>query len=648
MMKFTGLLVCMAGLALATQAQPFTGMFCPIDTAWGGKTIVVPPSPLRYDILLKEGDVAHNLDKGNNAPLKGGFGAVYFNQTQFGALTPVQGAMDIKYATNGWLYLTLRDNKQGTTGDGGGLVRTKVKRNTAGRWEVESQTEGGTTYNNRFFDLDALGSGVQSNGIHWGITGGVTNGSGNLFMYDGWAASNADISTGISDMNNYILPAGSPQAGLSIPRYQNTGWLTEVSRASGKPLRKLYHAGRGDFGGMLANSDVTAGATLATTLTVIYATQTQPSVLLKYDIADHKLYTFKQDANTNTGNWLLLNDRDVDGSIFPFPFSKLIDVQKLALEKGATMFNRLGGITGNVNDFYIAETGGNSDGDAFTNPTKIYNGKLAYHLQQRDPDNDRKFADPFGRILKVSTGPVSIKIEPYLEGGRTLDQRYTFSNPKQLSSVGFLYSYPSGSTAQTNGIAGYMVISEEVPNKEYNRNPPAANTQEDLMQEIYFLDMQKLNPKLSDLRPFSIGPRGAELQAAFSIDQKWSPLFLSVRYPNTTNDQPYHQSVVVAVSNFEEYFANPTGCGWVAPPTGGDTSLAVPGISILDDDFKVWPNPAQRTLYFGKTETVQLYDVNGKCVKSSDKTQSLNIIDLVPGVYFIRNSDGRSKKIVLQ
>lgn len=647
-MKFTCLLVCIGGLSLSVQAQPFTGMFCPIDTAWGGRTIVVPPSPLRYDILLKEGDIAHNPDKGNNAPLKGGFGSVYFSQTQFSDLTAVQSAMDIKSATAGWLYLGLRDNKQGATGDGGGLVRTKIKRNAAGRWEIDPQTEGSTTYRSRFFDLDGLGGGIQHNGIHWGITGGVTNGSGNLFMYDGWAADNAAISGGISDISNYTLPANSPQAGLSIPRYQNTGWLTEVSRSTGKPLRKLYHAGRGDFGGMLAISDVNSGGTVATSLTVIYVTQTQPAVLLKYEIVGHKIYAFKQDANASTGNWLLLNEMDVDGSLFPFSFSKLLDVQKLALEKGATMFNRLGGITGNVNDFYIAETGGNSDGDAFTNPSKKFNGKLAYHLQQRDADNDGKFADAFGRILKVSTGPMSVKIEPYLEGGRTLDKRYTFSNPKQLSSVGFLYSYPSGSISQTNGISGHMVISEEVPDKDHFRNPATANTQEDLMQEIYFLDMQKANPKLSDLRPFAIGPRGAELQAAFSIDQKWSPLFLSVRYPKTSNDAPYNQSVVMAISNFEEYFANPTGCGWVTPPAGSDTSLAVPQLAGSSDDFKVWPNPAQRVLYFGKTEDVQMYDIHGKWIKSGQHVQSLSLIDMVPGVYFIRNAKGETRKVVLQ
>lgn len=644
MKKSTSLLACALGTSLALQAQqPFTEMFCPIDTAWTGKTIVIPPSPLHYDILLKENDIAYNLEKGSNAPLKGGFGTVYYHNTGGSPSGTIGSIMSYSYATEGWLYLTLQDNKNSATGDGGGLVRAKVGRNSSGSWAIIPQSENGTAYNARSFDLDALGKGKDNNGIMLGKKSGL---SGNFFMYDGWAASNNDIASGITDLSNYTLPAGSPQPGLSIPRYQNTGWLTEISRSSGKPIYKLYHAGRGDFGGLWVSSDMGTGDR-SVNITAVYATQTQPAVLLKYEgnpyQSKHEIYAFQQDAGAYTGKWILLNDMDVDGSLFPFTFTELLDVQKIALQKGATMFNKLGGIAGNIQEFYIAETGGDSYGTAFTDPNTKYNGQLAYHLEQRGSGGT--FADPYGRILKFSTASNNLIVEPYLEGGITADMRYTFSNPKQLTIAGFTYNSLS-QTGPSQG-TGYLVISEAAPDNQYSRNPPAAVTAEELMQEIYFLDIKKANPDLSDLRPFSIAPRGAEVQTSFASNTEWSPLFVSLRYPNTANDQPYAQSLVIAVSNFEEYFANPQGCNWVAPPPGTGTAVSGPD-AIVQDDFKVWPNPATRTLYFGKEENVQLYDVNGRRVKERRQVKELNILDLVPGVYFIRNGEGHSRKIIIQ
>jgi hypothetical protein len=642
MKKMTFLCACIAGLSYTADAQaPFTDMFCPVDTTWAGKTIVVPPSPLRYDVLLQENDIAHNLDKGSNAPLKGGFGSVYYEGTSAGAFTTV-GTMKITPSTGGWLYLSLSDNKSGSTGDGGGLVRMKVK-SVSGHWEVEPQTEAATTYKHRFFDLDAQGGTYQTNGIHWGVSGGSTSGSGNLFMYDGWANNNAALS-GITDVSDYTLPAGSPAPGLSIPRYQNMGWLSEASKSTGKPLRKLYGAGRGDFGGILVSSKIFGSSPTSKSIIAIYATQTQPSVLLKYEGDQEKIYAFQQNAGSYKGKWILLNDVDVDGSVFPFAFADLLDVQKLALERGATMFNRLGGIVGTATDFFIAETGGNADGDAYTNPVTAYTGTLAHHLKLKDGDNNGRFSDPYGRILRFTTSVTDLEIKPYLEGGRTLDGRYIFSNPKQLAVSSFTYNV---GTVSNN--AGFLIINEAVPDKDFKRNPATAVNPEDLMQEIYFLNLTTANPKLSDLRPFAILPRGAEIQSAFSIGSRWSPLFMSIRYPNTANDSPYDRSVLMAVSNFEEYFANPTGCSWVSPPAGGDTTTAIRNVSYqAADDFEVWPNPAQRSLHFNQAYDLELYDVSGKLIKTGQDTKELNIFDLSPGMYFIRNEKGQTKKVMIQ
>lgn len=636
-------LLCLVQNAAFAQ-MPYTELFCPVDTAWGGKTIVLPKSPLQYSILMKSGDIVYNLEKGNNAPVKGGFGTPLFDETNFSSVTTV-GSMNITKATEGWLYVSLLDNAKSPAGDGGGLVQLRVREKTgSGEWEVVPQTSGSTTYNARFFDMSVLGESVGNNMLHLGYSNlSSTTTLGNLFMFDAWANSNTELS-GVSNLSDYTLPAGSPDAGKNIPRYQNTGWIMEIERKTGKPVRKLYHAGRGNFGGLKVMSEISSGSSAAKTIVAYITTQTQPAVLLRYELKDNKLSAYKQDVGSYGGKWIVLNDLDVDGSVFPFSFSDLVDVQRLALLKGATMFNRLGAIKGTSTKFWVAETGGNSETDAFTDPAKAYNGKMATHLQLRDADNDGKFTDPYGRILIFESLGGVLTCKPFLEGGTTKDGRYTFSNPKSLSLFNFNYVPIGGTTAP---IASYMAIGEEVPDASYGRNPAAAVTSADLMNEIYFLDMSKASPDLSDLRPFAIGPKGAEIQAVFSDRSRWSPLFVSLRYPNSSNDAPYNESLLLSLNNFQEYFDKPTSCSWISSPPGTGISPLPTGASTASA-FEVWPNPAQRMLFFNKEYDVQLYNINGQLLKDRHAIKALDVFDLPPGTYFIRNQEGEVKKIIVQ
>ncbi|WP_118952521.1 T9SS type A sorting domain-containing protein [Taibaiella helva] len=638
------------------QTQPFTELFCPVDTSFAGDSLVVPQSPLKYSILLREGDLAHNLEKSNSAPVKGGFGALAYdskNITQF-------SANGINTSIEGDLYLSLRDNKTGITGNGGGYLKMHVQKNSDDTWSVVPQSPGGNNINYRMYDIDGLGGSFGNNGLHIGAqTTSSENEKGNLFLYESLAAGNADLQPGITETGSYALPAGSVEGGpAAIERYQNMGWLLEADRTTGKIVRKLYAAGRADIGGMLAQStknDLSVPA--ADNIDIIYTTQTQPAVLLRYNHSEKGIYAFKQDENSNEGDWLLLNEKDVDGSLFPIDFTQLLDIRKLALQKGATMFNRLGNLvkaerTDGLH-YMLAETGGEDAGESFTNPALTFGGKLAQHLKPRL--QGAKLFDPYGRILDLSkdmnTGKWTIKV--HIEGGISMDGRYIFSNPKQISNLGFSYfDFNTFENVQKN----YLLMNEEVPNAGYRRNPAQVYDEDSLINEVYVLDLDKTNPDPSSLRPFAIAPRGAEIQSVFGYNAEFSPVFLSIRYPNSTNST-YNRSLVIAVSNLEAYFENPSSCGWVAPPPGYDPETGnpvTPPVSINDPRatlpfFEVWPNPVSRTLFFSaRQQHVWLYDVRGVLQKRASQVKELNIADLVRGTYFLQNDKGQQKKIIIQ
>jgi len=634
-----------------SETEPYTELFCPIDTAWQGDTLVVPQGPLRYDILLQEGDIVYNIEKGTNAPLKGGFGGVFYDRNEREDINIA--ATNFSKNTEGRLYLSLQDNKISPVGDGGGYVTMQVKQNDAGGWSVVPQTEGGTTFDYRFRDLDGLGGTFKNNGIHLGYSSlsAVVESptKGNIFMYDAWAASNDAISTGFTSTGNFTLPEDSPDPGLSIPRYKNMGWVIEINKQTGMPVKKVYFAGRADIGGLSVSSQKSTDlpAEALYDKRIIFTTQTQPAVIIRYERSDNVLYAYKQDAGGYEGAWVMLNEMDVDGSLFPFSFEELSDIRKIALQKGATMFNNLGGLVKERNgSYYIAETGGEAPAGTFSDPGLIFSGSPAHHLSDKIAA-DGSTDDHYGRLLKMYTNDEGSKVivEPYLEGGTTADTRYTFSNPKNIWYYNFDYTPDAGTLSS----AQYLIISEQVTDAGFRRNPSGITDASELMNEVYFINADITHPDLSDLRPFAIGPKGAELQAAFPVEGP-GPMFLSIRYPNTGNTAPYNKSLLVAVNNFEAYFADPEACGWVQPPPGTDTTTAItePG-KMQGDGLTIWPNPASRTLYFGKLQNeVMVYDVNGRMIKRAVKIKELDIFDLVPGFYIIRNDKRQARKIIIR
>lgn len=76
--------------------------------------------------------------------------------------------------------------------------------------------------------------------------------------------------------------------------------------------------------------------------------------------------------------------------------------------------------------------------------------------------------------------------------------------------------------------------------------------------------------------------------------------------------------------------------------------LGAQNSSIDAKKFSVYPNPADKTVFFRnieKNETVYFYDVSGKLVLQT-KGESADISQLSPGVYIIKSSSGSAKLMV--
>ena len=73
--------------------------------------------------------------------------------------------------------------------------------------------------------------------------------------------------------------------------------------------------------------------------------------------------------------------------------------------------------------------------------------------------------------------------------------------------------------------------------------------------------------------------------------------------------------------------------------------------TFIANDYKVYPNPA--SLYFAvnsevEVESVVLYDLLGKAIKSYNKSDRYDVSDLNKGLYFVKVNNDFTKKLMIQ
>lgn len=612
MRKLLIILFLILNLKLSAQVA-----FVPLDTNFVTSEIVVPRSPLKYDILCIAQDcTAYDAITKKSAMIKDGlYGLAYMGLSN---LNDSSGYLVISHEVN------LADDAHH---DGGAITQMKVER-VDGKWTVLPQTVDNSTVHFRNINMSGVGGTVYGTSVKTAPWRKMLVGEGNKQTSNAMLNKKDNASapgTGIRDTSDYTIPAlNGVASGKTIKRFQNMNFVLEVDPVKAIVEKKHYAMGRFSHSGMFVKDRET-----------VYMTcNTQPSVLLRYtsnaknDMSAGELEAYKQGENGGFPEWISLDLPDINPDTSLQSFDSLLVIQEVALRKGATMFSNLAGLTysSNTGKLYIAETGADHSSDNFTNPLKKFNGKLAHHLETRDKadgNDDNVVTDYYGRILEFN--PVTDQMKVFLEGGpatsgEALTRGYHLSNPFSLDRTFYF----------RNG-REFLVINENINGTDQGRNPSHVNSVQHKINETYWLDLSDEQPTVNDLSLFMIGPKGSVVKEG-TFTKDGLTYFANVQFPDAANPYPYNKSMTIAVTGFDQYV----------------TSLKDKPRFEQANSFSIWPNPASRILHFNKTVEYMIYDSNGMLIKTEKDAQVSDISNLQPGVYYVRTVDGEVTKLVVQ
>jgi hypothetical protein len=596
-----------------------------IDTAWTTKTIWMPKSPLKYQTIFVGGqDIVQTTPTYNNAA---GTSVAKQWHDYIGFVPDNSGNGDIGWTVVNHEMIT-KDDK---IGDGGGMTMFKLRKNpnNDSLVVVEQTLPDGRT--GKFFNVDFANT-VGETGMN---CGGITTTEGRMWTAEEWMQnSNSGMfagmyndGNGLRDTNNFIIgvttSAGFPGFnGKTLKKYQNFNWMVEIDPKTAKAKRKQYNWGRAGWEGGVIMSD---------NKTVYLFEDGSPGIFAKFvatnsgDFNNGQLYVYKHDSP----NFWIPIENNLD---------TLVELNKVAIRRGATMFNRLEWGQQYNGKIYICETGrdafnfnsGNSL-KGVVSPTLIDGYKTRYQIKNGNPfpgtdaqaaDSVRlgRFADYYGRVIEFN--PDNNIIRSYIEGGPLASSSISESTNTYPA---IHLSNPDGIDFMTVGSKTYMIIQEDLNGLTWNRMPGGLTK---TTCETYLLDMSILNPTFNDLVRLTACAPGAEITGAVMING--NTMLLNSQHPSSSNNAPFNNSLTYAISGFNS------------------SSVGMLTNKMLDNEFGIYPNPTSRELNLNKTQDIAIYDISGKRIRVARDVISVDVSELNSGVYFIQNQDGKTIKFIIE
>jgi secreted PhoX family phosphatase len=229
--------------------------------------------------------------------------------------------------------------------------------------------------------------------------------------------------------------------------------------------------------------------------------------------------------------------------------------------------------------------------------------------------------DYYGRVLEFDVNTNEIK--PYIEGGPFVEGQPSIGDYPETHLTN-----PDGLGFIKIGEKSYMIIMEDINGASFGRLP--LNTPRAIC-ELFLLDMTIDNPGIDDLIRIAVTPFGSEVTGAcVTSDQK--TLLFNVQHPDASNPFPFNNSLTVALT------------GWDKAETAG---LLQP-VKTGNEVFGIYPNPASRVLYLNEVSDVAIYNAQGQRISVYRDVKSIDIAHFTPGVYFVRNAEGITKKLIVE
>lgn len=593
-----------------------------IDTSWSLKTVWMPKSPLKLQVLFVGGvdTVQTTATYGNPAGKE-----VAKQWHDFIGFTPdnTPGTQDL-----GWVSVNhemiQRNDK---IGDGGGMTVFKLRRLNGDSLAIVPQTLNDGR-SGRFFNVDFTNI-TGETGMN---CSGISAPDGRIWTAEEWmAASNASISSGLRDTTDFTIgvttPAGFPGLnGRTIKKFQNWNWMVEIDPKQAKAIRKQYNWGRAGWEG---------GAMMADNKTIYLGEDATPGMFVKFvantagDFTSGKTYFYKHD---DPNKWVEI----------PSVLDTMLNLSKYGMSRGATMFTRLEWVAINKTNgkVYVTETGNDNPGNAFkaggvVAPHLIVAYKNRYKLMTGSdfPNSDAAaadsvrngaFKDYYGRVLELD--PTTNEVKTYIEGGP-----YNGSSAsKPVNQYPDIHlSNPDGLNFMYVGGKTYMMISEDLNGRNWGRMPAEYQGSNQTVCETYLLDMSVANPSFTDLVRVAACAPGAEITGAISLDSK--TMLLNSQHPATSNTFPYNNSLTYAIS------------GWDGLPTAL-AEIKKAGTPT----FSIYPNPVARELNLDKVMDVAIYNMAGQRMRVYRDVKSIDVSELNSGTYIIMNDKGESLKFVVE
>lgn len=244
--------------------------------------------------------------------------------------------------------------------------------------------------------------------------------------------------------------------------------------------------------------------------------------------------------------------------------------------------------------------------------------------------NSDDYKDFYGRVLQFN--PTTDEMTVLIEGGAN-DPMYDNKPSVSTSRYPEIHlSNPDGLSImyQPNG-KRYLVIQEDINGRTMNRMPWAMSNN---ICELFLLDLSISEPVVQDLVRISATPNNAEVTGA-RVTPEGDVLLVNVQHPESNemiNNYPYTNSLTVAISGFEELV------------------LAAEQAKALKNKggFQVYPSVGTGEVFFNKITDVAVYNSMGVLVATQFDTNKLNIANLTPGKYLVKNKEGEVQTIILQ
>lgn len=597
-----------------TNAQTLFDQEITIPAGYAPTEIVMPPSPLTTQILFIGGtDLVQTTPTYGNPAGE----TVAKEWHDFIGFTPDQTGESMGWVSVNHERITADD----MLGDGGGMTTFRVKRANDGTLEVMDQDlpDGRS---GKFFNVDFANT-TGETGMNCGGISSIVD--GRIWTAEEWfRSSNPSIyrdGTGVRDTSDIVVSSDVPGwNGVTLKAYENFNWMTEIDPKNAVAIRKQYNWARQPFeGGQIArdNRTVYLGPDATPGFFGMFVANTPG------DFNRGTLFAYKHDKPG--WKWVPIWE---NGS--------LLDHTTYAVEKGATMFNRIEWVATNpINNFvYFTETGRDNPGSRWADENAAGAVHHPAHIaraaaQGLSSPNDDNYEDFYGRIWEYD--PRTSETRVYLEAGPYFD-----ASPDEANYPSKHLSNPDGLNVMMIDGKPFLVIQEDLNGTSNGRTPAGISNR---LCEVYLLDLAITNPTIDDLIRLTAVPAGAEVTGAIPTPDN-KTLLLNIQHPSTNNPFPYNHSLTFAIHGFDNIsYADMANDPAVFRTAAEETD------ELSNDAFSVFPNPTTRIVYMNEVTDVAVYDASGKRILVKRNTNELDVSGLATGIYFVQNAEGEIIKL---